>query len=308
MKKSIYTILDNITDTYVGVDALTVTAANDRGQMVISGVIEYLKAQLEVYEVKPFRYRDATGFSQGPVSAGFKRDRYGKKLWSILMIKGEMADEVLPMLYVGGKASRVDLRADVELREPVRDLAERYYKIGRRMGLDCKFFGSVIGDTYYPDARRDKTYYCRIYDKSLEYGKQLGSVWRYEIEVKQTAASQIAQEILDCDDKAVYITDTVFGIANTRWGIPTPKPGIVPKINRIALHAITTESRIDWLRDTVRPAVDKLRKLGYEELVIDALGLNAKTSSQLNEIIDDTRAKEEREQLCMQLLDTNSML
>lgn len=160
------------------------------------------------------------------------------------------------------KATRVDFRVDVTLKEPRPDFARKLYEACGREG---KFYESLTGQTFYPIENRERTYFGRLYDKSPEYGEQLGVVWRYEVEVKREAANSIAQTLLDCHAPTEFIEDTVFGIFEQRWKVPVPKAGVVPKINYVGGHIISPEQKLDWIRRNVAKSVKELKRQGYTE-------------------------------------------
>lgn len=266
-------------DTMVGVDALTVTAMGGIEMLSIVGALKELNDIEESEPVKQFVYQGARGFSRGSVRYAEKLTKTDKRQWAILMVTGPISSKVLKYLHFGGKATRIDLRVDVKMSQCVPDLASRYYKFMGGMNSNARMIQSMLGETLYPQESREATYYGRLYDKSAEYGEEIGNVWRFETEVKKDAARQLASIALECHDLEKFIEDTVFGIFKEKWGLPTPKPGVKPKLNYVGFNAITNEQKLDWLRRNVAPTVKGLTKVGLGELVQEMFGFDLPTES-----------------------------
>lgn len=268
---TIYSVLESIDpNCFVGVDALTVTGYGPLAVIGIRALIESCREKLEGADIKPFKFQGAEGLAIGPLRFASKRDCFGKSRWNIVMITGPLANDCLKWKVLDLKATRIDLRVDVTMTKPIRDLAEKLYKVNGERG---KLIKSLVGETYYPDVNREATYYGRVYDKSPEYGNEWGSVWRWEIEVKRQAAEQIARQLLDASDPNGYIEKTVFGLFAEKWGSPTPKPGIKPTINYAGASVITPEQKLDWLRRNVARTVARLKDDGYTQEVMSILNL-----------------------------------
>jgi len=260
---NVYEFLEAIDpQAYVGIDALTLTGKTPLSILGLRGALVTLKDKLATEEVKPFVYQGAKGFSQGPLRYASKEDAFQKKLWAILMITGPLSEMALKWLDFDLTATRVDLRVDVVLREQRKDLAGMPYRANGEKGL---LIESLLGSTYYPTEKRESTYYARIYNKSPEYGEDMGWVWRWEVEIKREAAAEIAEILQECHDVSGFIEDTVFGIFEENWGVPVPKAGIKPKINYVGGHVISPEAKLDWIRRNVAKTVRHLKKVGYTE-------------------------------------------
>lgn len=259
--KSIYDFLENIEPvTFVGVDAVTMTAKSPVAMLGIHSALSELRNTLEVETPKSFRFQGASGYSVGPIRYADKRDATGKILWAVLMATGPIATDVVKWSSFGPKVTRVDFRVDVVLRERMRNMAEVLYRVTGEKG---KVITSLLGSTFYPSEKREATYYARIYDKSPEYGEEMGKVWRWEVEIKRGAADSVAKTLIDCHARNEFIEDTVFGVLNERWGIPVPKEGCTPKVNYVAAHVISTEQKLDWIRRNVAKTVIGLKRVGY---------------------------------------------
>lgn len=261
MSNSIYEFLEAIEpNCYVGVDALTYTGKDALSIIGVKALLAEMLPLVELSEQKPFKFLGAEGFSQGFIRYAAKKDRFYKTVWAIVMITGPRSIDAIKFQALNLKATRIDFRVDIVMSQNVPDLAERLYRISGKQG---KFIESLVGQTYYPTESRENTFYGRIYDKSPEYGEDGGKVWRWEIEVKRQAADSILTTLLDCHDINGFIEDTVFGVFSEKWGVPTPKPGMTPTINYVAMGAISPEQKLDWIRRNVAKSVKHLKRIGF---------------------------------------------
>jgi len=242
---NIYDFLEGIDPlTFVGVDALTLTGKSPLSAIGIRAAVTELKQKLETEPVKPFNYQGAKGFSQGSMRYASKTDHYGFTTWAILMVTGPLASDVVRWHSMDLKATRLDFRVDVVMKEACPDLASRLYRVCKMQG---RVIESLVGSTYYPQENRSRTYYGRVYDKSPEYGEDMGKVWRWEVEIKRDAANSITETLLDCHSPSEFIEDTVFGIFNEQWAVPVPKPGLKPIVNYVGGSVISPEQKLDNL-------------------------------------------------------------
>lgn len=282
--KSIYDFLENIEPTtFVGVDALTMTSKTPLAHLGIDAALMELKPKLEVEIIKAFRFQGAVGFSQGPIRYAAKRDASGHILWAVLMATGPISTDLVKWSAFSTKVTRIDFRIDVVLRERVKDLAERLYRVAGEQG---KVITSPFGSTFYPSEKRESTYFGRIYDKSPEYGEDFGKVWRWEVEIKRDAANSVADTFMNCHARNEFIEDTTFGIFAEKWGVPTPKPGLKPVVNYVAAHIISTEQKLDWIRRNVARTVQELKRIGYTDQIEALFALPEKlTEPALNDTL-----------------------
>lgn len=252
-----------------GVDALTITATGESGKLSISLVIHSLKCYLDVEEQKPFRFIRATGWQRGSVSYA-EEVRQGKKLWCILMVRGKIAEEAFQtaLLLDNIKYTRVDCCVDIMLTERVPKLTRRL-KDTYKGSFEPVLIESLTGDTLYVGSR-ESDIYIRIYDKSMEYGRQLGTVWRFEVEFKGTKAPVVANR-LKVDGLAIS-KDIVWTALRSR-DLPTPVIGTTVDIRGQLVTVSSAEMKLAWLGRQVRPTVKFLTSLGMKDEVYEQLGL-----------------------------------
>lgn len=261
---------------YTGIDALTITGTGLSGKLTIDFVIQGLSELLMLDEVKPFRFQGARGWSRGSVSYADKMNNRTSREWAIVMIRGAMARRAWEIAekfdLSDNKVTRVDVCVDLKLRERVLGLC-RKLKDGHKAENTPQLIEGITGDTlYYGSRQSDK--FARIYDKSAEYGEEIGNVYRFELEAKGEVARGLA-ELMQSENGGMWKEDIVFG-ALKDMGCPVPKQGVFPSINRQMVNLSSAEMKLNWLRTQVRGTVKHLVSLGLEQEATEALGLESK--------------------------------
>lgn len=254
------------------IDALTVTATGLSGKLTISLILESMADILSVEKAVPFKFKGASGWSRGSVRYADKWDTRQNREWVILMVTGKTSERAYSVLsrisQPDVKVTRIDIAIDIKLRERVLGLCRRV-KDSNDGRVNMSLVESLTGDTLYVGSREsDKM--LRIYDKSSEYGEELGMVYRWELEAKGDTAPVIYEIATRANREE--LSDIVFG-ASREMGAPTPKYGVFPKIKSERITASSSEMKLNWLRNQVKPTVTWLRKLGLDKEVSDALGI-----------------------------------
>jgi len=166
------------------------------------------------------------------------------------------------------KFTRVDTYIDIKMRQRVLGLPRKLYDTYK--GSNCtKLIESLTGDTLYCGSR-DSEAYVRIYDKSPEYGEELGTVWRFEVEHKRGLAAGVADYIGQYGVPG--IEELIWSECRTK---DLPVPVIPNKVNimRAAITLSSAEMKLNWLGRQVEPTVRFLRRLGLESEIKNALQL-----------------------------------
>ena len=252
------------------VDALTLTTTGLEGKLSIKLVIDSLYDALILEEKKPFNFRGAKGWSRGSVSYA-EQLRDGLKIWCILMVKGELSSKAFETAQKLDdlKVTRIDVAVDVMLLETVKKLPRKikdtYHGI-----FDVQLIESATGDTLYCGSRESGTY-IRIYDKSDEYGLELGRVWRFEVEFKQDKAAVVAALIRD---QGIEIAQDIVWTALKSRNIPSPKIGQTVNLKARKVTLSTPDMKLAWLGRQVKPTVEYLRSIGKEKEVYEQLGFD----------------------------------
>lgn len=133
------------------------------------------------------------------------------------------------------------------------------------------------GSTLYI-GRRGGTYrMLRIYDKwrESERSEDWEYAWRYELELTNAYAVAAYDQIRNASDRGAQIISIVLGLLE-RLGLEAPELGVGYRISPLSVPRETSddERRLKWLRESVRPAIDKMMARGImESQILEALGL-----------------------------------
>lgn len=264
------------------VDWLTCTSTDrEAGWFWYNVFDEYQKRFAEEYNVPPvIKDRTQRGY-QGREGEGMfwgvsERQGYLFVCW------GEAADMVWPMSAPAAKRiSRIDLAVTVELPKLDPNLARRAYSKnrGKTRPEYTMLENSKDGRTLYIGSRKSDQY-GRLYDKGVkDLGREPGSVWRYEIELKEKLKNMaLMQSIYDRwrlhglarEDITSYVHQwfNVRGVSPkfSARGKGMPKPELEATVS-------TANKKLRWLSQQVAPTVQKLIDLGLGDEALLALGL-----------------------------------
>ena len=203
-------------------------------------------------------------------------------------ISGERAQKGFDTVYSRfAHISRIDVQATVKLPIGDANIASNARNAviasNARLGGARQRNATLIEDlrggaTCYVGSMKGLQY-ARIYNKETESKEeQYKGCWRYEVVLRNDLAGQTA-ELCKLSD----YTQPVWGAMFVRQWIR--KRGIsVPFSSAAELHALPSreksqsdvETRLQWLREQVRPALRRLIKLGLRDSILEALGLDEK--------------------------------
>lgn len=261
----------NIDSKNVGIDALTITSMGLDGKLSIGLVLDELKDVIELEWPKPFSFQGAKGQAWGSVRQASKWDDRQQQLWTILMVTGKDSPRALKqaLKVKDVKFTRVDTYIDVKMSSRVLGLARKLYDTYKGKSSK-KLIESLTGDTVYFGSRMTESM-IRIYDKSAEYGEELGMVWRFEVEYKKDLAGGVAQYLSEYGNAG--IDELVWSECRSK---DLPVPAIPNKVNilRDMVTLSSAEMKLNWLGRQVQPTVTFLRRLGLEDKVKEALQLD----------------------------------
>jgi len=229
--------------------------------------------------VKAWTWQGYVGWSVGPLSWGQRIDS------TIVRASGRAAAQWFANRFpIGHNVSRLDIQATVWIVSEVdarialhneqalqkrETLANRPYKVRLVKG-----FGD--GDTLYLGARTSELF-IRIYNKEKEQASDenyQGAI-RYECELKNETALRIAQRLAQSAGAADDVAEFVAGYCLSR--------GVVLDVRRASDAAYLPytgksagdlESSLVWLTTQVAPTIRRLRREGYLEQALLALGVS----------------------------------
>jgi DNA relaxase NicK len=234
-------------------------------------------------QVKPFRLGGYEGWQAGRVRLGTRLDG------ALLQLSGDFAERhIADVAPRATNISRVDIAVTVRLEPAREDLARDHYDEARE---HRKLRPSSARPELHQDADGGSTLYLgdrasnwflRVYNKhaeclenrDFEGAAHYEGCWRYELEVKGPDALRQAQLYPGILDRPGYCQAYVHQWAENH-GVPPVFPytgdqKIEPGFRRRS----DRETRLLWLAQSVKPAVQWLRDSTDRETLVDLLGLS----------------------------------
>ena len=227
---------------------------------------------------KVWAWQGYTGWQCGQVCVGERADG------SIVRLTGKAAhDWATDKLPTGHNVSRLDIALTVwGVSDQSKEIAlhsvraDEYRKGLRSRPFDVRLIdGFGDGDTLYVGSRTSEQF-VRIYDKerSPNGGSEYKTALRYECECKEQLALRAYQRCVSNGYSAASCLSVLTGLLDRRGIVPVLVGGIQSAaIGTTELPVSSLESSLSWLKVQVRPTVARLMREGYEEEVLQALGL-----------------------------------
>jgi len=135
------------------------------------------------------------------------------------------------------------------------------------------WIGSEGGITAYL-GDRTSSYFGRIYDKEVESGDvAYTGCWRYEVECKSAVAAEVARMAYATPDLVAFAAGYVWGWWDERGVEPIFTVETSYREATATRHSQADENTLGWLRQAVRPSVERLIGRGRILETYDALGL-----------------------------------
>jgi len=232
---------------------------------------------------------------QGYEVHGYQKHGYsgwqcGSRVWAhnntwgyFVQVGGGDAYDLYPKLALPlSRFTRLDLQVTVECDPPEPDYIRNVYHAHRQSELPrFTYVSSKKGDTCYLGSRVSERY-GRIYDKGLQAGmsEDAGRFIRYEVEVKgQVAhkfeetmglASAIKASSLDARTKISAFVHDYFSQRSVDM-LYNSDPGVPVEVGR---NLSTAETKLIWIRSSVRQSFEFLISAGYTDRLVTALGLS----------------------------------
>jgi hypothetical protein len=234
-------------------------------------------------EVLPFHLGGYVGWMAGRV-------RFGRRLdGGLLQLSGDLAERhVADVAARASNVSRVDLAVTVRLEPPRADVASTGY--GDALAYrtvhptSARPFLNMDGDggqtLYLGD--RTSNWFLRVYNKQAECVERrdeqgtshYAGCWRYELEVKGPDALRQAQLYPAIEDRPRYVQGYVHQWAENHGLLPAFPYDGGQKLEPGFRRRSDRETRIQWLGQSVRPAVQWLLESTPRDELITLLGLD----------------------------------
>lgn len=256
---------------FAAVDYLTVTTKTQEASSKLIHDLFALRSPSFWHENRSYAWR-----FKGYVGRAYNGVRYGlRNDEAIVMLSGPMCqacwDAVAPNR---DKCTRVDLAVTVELAEIDKTIASVAYQ----QALDSIHTTNSIvmnsrgGQTVYLGSRQSQ-HMGRIYDKGAEQDGPVGTIWRYEVEIKKPTSDHVVTRLLETDDTPTFIAEYVARFFEARGvAIPWLRTNVECAIE-IGAYVQSSEKTLEWLRTQVKPALGRLIVEGRQDDAYQALGL-----------------------------------
>jgi DNA relaxase NicK len=135
------------------------------------------------------------------------------------------------------------------------------------------WIGSEGGITAYL-GDRTSSYFGRVYDKEVQSGDAAYTgCWRYEVECKSPVAAEVARMAYEVPDLVTFAARYVWGWWQERGVAPVYEVRSAYQEATSTRRSSADENTLGWLRQAVRPSVERLIKRGRILETYDALGL-----------------------------------
>lgn len=231
-------------------------------------------------DIYPGRRLGYEGLVCGGSFVGVRDDSY------FCTVSGERAQEGFNYVYRNyPNVSRIDVQTTARLSagdgNTARIARDAVIETNKRLGAARQRNATLIEDlrggaTCYVGSMKGPQY-ARIYNKEAESKEAIyKDCWRYEVVLRNDFATQTA-ELCRLSE---YPQPGWAAMFVRQW---LRKRGVlVPYAAAAELHALPSrethesdvETRLQWLREQVRPSLRRLLKLGLRDSILEALGLD----------------------------------
>lgn len=256
---------------------MTVKDVNDR-EKVLRRYQRIKLAMLELGELpRPWGMKSYRGFSIGHMRWGTRTDS------DIIILSGIDAQAFWTLFApLCSNCSRLDLAVTCRIDSPMPGLLEMYKREARAIGrVPSRRYPHIEngtgGQTLYVGSRSSDQF-GRVYDKAREQGdaRWFDRCWRYEVQYQDTLAKLALKSIIDLPSStelAGRINALVYTWFQTRDIPPLFElKGGAQVLERSAV-VVTSSKQLAWLTTQVRPTVQQLLQGGFEDEVLQALGI-----------------------------------
>lgn len=275
------------------IDWLTITGSSNASWEKVSGMALSLWEDQAGRGNKHF-HQSRHGFSMnccGGVQYGQSRSG-----WMVVLQSALAAKFWMPFAAYAGNVTRVDLQVTIWYQEdPAGTISDLYLEREenpKRKGETntTLILGQDRGDTLYVGSR-SSAQFGRIYDKMRQSknSSHYKNALRFEVEFKKPLSGEVMRWLLTNDPSSEQICAKVLNWFALR-GIEVPNI-CTSGDNAIQLPSKETpiESKLNWLRKTVRPVYRQLKLLDLQTLADEAIGVtdDIQTVSQPRKELDN---------------------
>jgi hypothetical protein len=232
-------------------------------------------------EIKPVKHRDYIGLERGKIRFAEREDGMIIQASSspARLIAAKLKEE-----NINGKATRIDFQTTGRTSQDPGDYARKVrtaYEESSRIGQKKSLLNSVAYRSRGIDcglaiAARSSNRSFRFYNKTLEQrGKVASGLFRFEGEYKGARARQ-AWNMYKSAANPYWLNCSLMHAEFSAFGIDMSwLAGAEPCEFPSAYEASTDDKSLAWLNSHVRSTVQRLKRAGKLDDVLEALGLDA---------------------------------
>lgn len=268
-----------------GIDYFTVTAKLGQAETLYKPARAIFEALSDRFRAKTWKFYGYRGwiFSAHPVGHFAYGEANNDLMGAIVQASGNFAaNNWDKFLGDASRFTRLDLMVDCKLEAPQTGLAKICYDWILKNGTHTRRYSliqnNMKGETLYVGSRQSQQF-GRMYDKSAETpnGDPPGSIWRYELELKDDAAKHVVSQIRQMGELYAslnsIIVRTVYDWFDQRNVPPVFGRKDGPMLNlKMTGYTRHESQRILWLKQQVAPTVRALLANNDRE-VLDVLGI-----------------------------------
>jgi DNA relaxase NicK len=228
--------------------------------------------------VKPWAWQGYSGMKCGQVEVG---DRFDS---TIVRLQGKAADDWLnERMPTGHNITRLDIALTFwsDLNRDGLIALHSLEAEGKRNTLQSRPFrvrlidGKGDGNTLYVGSRSSELW-VRIYDKekSPNTTDEYKGALRYEVELKEDTAREALERCTRGGYSPSACLEVLTSLLDRRGICALGSGGVRGEVFAPSALPITgLEDSLRWLEKQVRPTVSRLMREGYEQEVLEAMGL-----------------------------------
>ena len=281
------------------VDWLTVSAHGEDAAWNMLVLAEGLAKEEEARGAKPRKWRSMgyEGLHVGRVEYGQRDTRSAE-----LRLSGDASARHLDAaLSLADAVTRLDLAVTWQADDRDDWLGQRtlaraieHAKGRPKAALPWTVNDAAGGFTMYLGARTS-SYFFRLYNKEAQERAQMGKgydgrydrCWRYELEIKGSAAWAVAHKVQDTDNRPLWCQEYIHTYAAAHGLLPPFDSAggqrLIPGFRRKS----DEDTKLAHLRRNVRPSANFLRERGRDEDLREVLGFHSMAPAlrQLQELV-----------------------
>lgn len=265
------------TITSAGIDWLTISAPNDERGLTLRelGVQALIDQAAKGNRVHPFHRGIYYGGTCGGVGVGEHKDR------TLLEITGGLADLWAPaLLPLAEKISRIDVQVSVRQEPYDHMLALRAWaksilrarQEGRQPDYDL-YARRTKGSTLYIGEGASR-FRARLYERWYkEQVPENENVWRYEVQARRERARQVGSLLPKGASALPWAKGYVHSHFARRGVEPIFDGGTAVSLPPLVEGVSDREKTLEWLAQSVRPALSRLEGWGALDQALRVLGV-----------------------------------